>query len=299
MIQPLTNRWQAENRMNHAIREALLVFRRWPALSVLSVTTIAFALFVASLYSLVVINLHRTLQSIEERVEIVVYLLRGTPVEVATVAVREIEAFPEVASALYVTAAEALRRAQAELVEFQGIFSEFETNPLPASLEVRLRPGFRGSDAVRTVAERLRAYNFAEDVQYGGEWVAKLDRLRNIGGIVGLLIGGAFAMASIIIIGTTIRMAVMQRASEIAIMRLVGATDGFIRRPFLVEGCIKGALGGAAALGLCYAAFAAINAFLFQAQFFTTAQSALLVGVGTALGLLASATSVRKHLHRV
>ncbi len=285
--------------MNHAIREALLVFRRWPALSVLSVTTIAFALFVASLYGLVVINLHRTLQSIEERVEIVVYLLRGTPVEVATVAVREIEAFPEVSSASYVTAAEALSRARAELVEFQGIFSEFETNPLPASLEVRLRPGFRESDALKTVADRLRAYNFAEDVQYGGEWVAKLDRLRDIGAMVGLLIGGAFAVASIIIIGTTIRMAVMQRASEIAIMRLVGATDGFIRRPFLVEGCIKGALGGTAALGLCYAAYSAINALLFQAQFFTAAQSASIVGVGTALGLLASASSVRKYLQQV
>ncbi|MCH7570770.1 MAG: hypothetical protein IH919_09435, partial [Deltaproteobacteria bacterium] len=86
-------------------------------------------------------------------------------------------------------------------------------------------------------------------MQYGYEWVAKLDRLRNIGAVVGLLIGGAFAIASIIIIGTTIRMAVMQRSREITIMRLVGATDGFIRSPFLLEGCIKGALGGIVALG--------------------------------------------------
>ena len=285
--------------MRIAIREALLVFRRWPTLSLLSTTTIAFALFVASLYGLVAINLHRTLQTIEERVEIVVYLLRGTPVEVVTVAIGEIESFPEVATATHVTAEQALERAKAELVEFQGIFSEFETNPLPASLEVRLLPGFRGSEAVRRVAERLEGYNFAEEVQYGGEWVAKLDRLRNIGAAVGLLIGGAFAVASIIIISTTIRMAVIQRANEINIMRLVGATDSFIRRPFLLEGCIKGALGGVGALGLCYAAFSAVDALLFQSQFFTVAQSALVVGVGTALGLLASATSVRRYLHQI
>ena len=120
--------------MRLAFREALLAFRRWPALSMLSVTTIAFALFVASLYGLVVLNLHRTLQSIEERVEIVLYVTRGPPIEVITLALGDIEAFPEVARATFVTADEALQRAQTELVEFQGIFSEFETNPLPASI---------------------------------------------------------------------------------------------------------------------------------------------------------------------
>ena len=285
--------------MRRAIREALLAFRRWPALSVLSVTTIAFALFVASLYALVALNLHRTLERIEERVEIVLYITRSTPIEVVTLALEDIEAFPEVARATFVTADEALERAQAELVEFQGIFGEFETNPLPASIEVRLRPGFRQTESVADVAERLTGFAFAEDVQYGYDWVKKLDRLRNIGAVVGLLIGGAFAIASIIIIGTTIRMAVMQRSREIRIMRLVGATDGFIRRPFLLEGCIKGALGGFAALGLCYAAYAAIHLLLFEVEFFDATQMSLLVAFGTALGLLASATSVGRHLRKV
>ncbi|MCH6547096.1 MAG: ABC transporter permease [Gemmatimonadetes bacterium] len=285
--------------MRLAFREALLAFRRWPALSMLSVTTIAFALFVASLYGLVALNLHRTLQRIEERVEVVLYVTRGTPIEVITLALGDIEAFPEVAQATFITADEALQRAQTELVEFQGIFSEFETNPLPASIEVRLLPGFRRTEAVAAVAERLTGFAFAEDVQYGYEWVAKLDRLRNIGAVVGLLIGGAFAIASIIIIGTTIRMAVMQRSREIMIMRLVGATDGFIRSPFLLEGCIKGALGGFAALGLCYAAYAAIHRLLFEAEFFDLSQMSLVVAFGTALGLLASATSVGRHLRRV
>ena len=285
--------------MRLAFREALLAFRRWPALSMLSVTTIAFALFVASLYGLVVLNLHRTLQSIEERVEVVLYVTRGTPIEVITLAMGDIEAFPEVAQATFVTADEALQRAQSELVEFQGIFSEFETNPLPASIEVRLQPGFRQTESVAAVAERLTGFAFAEDVQYGYDWVAKLDRLRDIGAVVGLMIGGAFAIASIIIIGTTIRMAVMQRSREITIMRLVGATDGFIRSPFLLEGCIKGALGGIVALGLCYAAYFAVHRLLFQAEFFDPTQMAFVVAVGTALGLLASATSVGRHLRQV
>lgn len=285
--------------MTLTVREALLAFKRWPALSVLSVTTIAFALFVVGLFGLVVLNLHRALQAVEERVEIVVYLLRGTPVEVVTVAIGDIQAFPEVASVSYFSEDDALQRARRELVEFQGLLSDLHTNPLPASLEIRLRPGFRDSESARAVAERLQGLSFAEDIRYGRAWVQKLDRLRNIAAVVGLVIGGAFAVASIIIIGTTIRMSVLQRSREIGIMRLVGATDGFIRRPFLVEGCVKGALGGIAAVGLSYLALFVVDRWLLEAEFFSPSQVTIIVLFGTALGFAASASSVGRHLKRV
>jgi cell division transport system permease protein len=285
--------------MNLTIRETLLAFRRAPLLSVLSMTTIAFALFVVGLFGLVVLNLRTALADIEERVEIVAYLIRGTPVEIGTVAMGDIQAFPEVVSVQYVNEDEALARARRQLVELQGIFQDLETNPLPASLEIRLKPGFRDEDHVRQVADRLRGFRFVEDVRYGREWIAKLDRLRDLGAAVGLAIGIAFALASVIIIGTTIRMGVLHRSREIAIMRLVGATDGFIRRPFLLEGALKGAIGGAAAVGLNYAAYLAVDRTLFDSVFFSRAEAGIIVLFGTALGFLASAQSVRRHLARV
>ena len=90
------------------------------------------------------------------------------------------------------------------------------------------------------MADRLRGFGFVDDVRYGREWIEKLDRLRNIAGVVGLTIGLAFAAVAVVIIGVTIRITVLQRAREIAIMRLVGATNGFIRGPFLLEGALKG-----------------------------------------------------------
>jgi len=260
--------------MNLVVRESLLAFKRAPLLSALSVTTIAFSLFVLGLFGLVAVNLQDALRSVAERVEIVAYLLPGTPIEATAIGLKDIEAFPEVQAATYVSEDEALRRARAELVEFRDVLRELERNPLPASIEVKLKPTFRDADHVSTVAERLRGFGFVDDVRFGRDWVEKLDRLRQIAAAVGIVVGAAFAIVAIIIIGTTIRMAVLQRSREIAIMRLVGATDGFIRRPFLLQGAIKGLLGGAAAVGLSFAAYALIDHYLIQAAFFTREQAA-------------------------
>jgi cell division transport system permease protein len=265
-------------------------------LSGLAVTTIAFALFVLGLFALVAINLRQTLTQIEERVEIVVYVVRGTPVEVLTLAIGDIQAFPEVESAVYVSEDEALEQARLEMEEFQGLFEDLEVNPLPASLQVRLQPGSRDAPTVRMVADRLRGFRFAEDVRFGNEWVENLDRIRDLAGAVALVIGAGFAAAAVIIIGSTIRLTVLARRREIEIMRLVGATDGFIRRPFLLDGAIKGAFGGLAAIALNYGAYAAVSRGLFRATFFSTEQAALLVLGGTLLGLAASAASIGRHL---
>jgi len=285
--------------VNLALREAFLTFKRAPLLSVLSVTTIAFSLFVIGLFGLVAVNLQQALNHLAERVEIVAYVLPGTPVETSTLAIKDIEAFPEVQRATYVSEDDALARARSELTEFRDVLRELERNPLPASIEVKLKPDFRDADHVNAVADRLRGFGFVDDVRYGRDWVEKLDRLRQIAAAVGLAVGGAFAAVAIIIIGTTIRMAVLQRSREIAIMRLVGATDWFIRFPFLLQGAIKGLLGGAAAVAMSYGAYLLVTKFLLQGAFFTLQEGAAIVAFGTLIGLLGSASSVGRHLRRV
>ena len=285
--------------MNLTFREAMLTFKRAPLLSALSVTTIAFSLFVLGLFGLVVVNLQDALHSVEERVEIVAYILPGTPIEATAQALKDVEAFPEVQTATYVSEEEALTRARAELVEFRDVLRELERNPLPASIEIKLKPGFRDADHVAAVAERMSGFGFVDDVRFGREWVENVDRLRGLAAAVGLVVGAAFAVVAIIIIGTTIRMPVLQRSREIAIMRLVGATDGFVRRPFLLQGAIKGLLGGAVALGLSFVAYLLINRYLLQSSFFTQEEALAIVAFGALIGLLGSATSVGRHLKRV
>lgn len=289
--------------MRLVLREALNVFRRAPALSILSITTIAFSLYVVGLFGLVALNLREALRGVEQRVEVVAYLLRGTPPESIAQASEDIAAFPEVQRVTFVSEDEALTRARAELVEFRDAYRDLTVNPLPASLEVQLKEGSRDAVHAQQVAERLRGIGFIDDVRYGREWVEKLDRLRNIGGLVGMSIGLAFAAVAVVIIGVTIRITVLQRAREIAIMRLVGATRGFIRGPFLLEGALKGLLGGILAVAMCFASY-----LLFRNQselatsgivFFKTPQMLLGILFGIAIGLGGSLVSVGRQLKNV
>jgi cell division transport system permease protein len=164
---------------------------------------------------------------------------------------------------------------------------------------VRLKPGFRDPATVSAVAARIRTYPFVDDVRFGEEWVEKLYNIRNLATAAGLILGVAFAAVAMIIIGATIRMAVLARGREISIMRLVGATDGFIRRPFLLEGLVKGILGGLLALGLTYLAHMLISRTLVATRFFDNEIIVAGVVFGALIGLLGSAVSVGRHLGRV
>jgi len=281
------------------LRETMLAFRRAPLLSALSISTIAFSLFVFGLFGLVAVNIHAAIGTVAERVEVVAYLKRGTPIEAVTVGSSDVQAFPEVQSVEYVSEAQALARARRELPEFQDIFQDLEVNPLPASLEVRLKPQFRNAANAAAVADRLKGFQMVEDVRFGNDWVAKLDRLRAIATAAGTAIGAAFALVAIIIIGNTIRMAVLNRTREIAIMRLVGATDAFVRRPFLLEGLTKGLLGGLLALALSYGVFRLVGSIYHASVFFTPAEAAAGVAAGGLLGLVGSLLSVGRHLRAV
>ena len=282
--------------MKRTLRDALITFRRNPLLSALSITTIAFSLFAFGLFGLVALNIRDALDRLEDRVEIRAFVADGTAPEAMAQAGGDIAAYPEVLGVVLVSPEQALARAKKELGDFRDVF---EGAVLPASIDVRLKPGFRDPATVKRVAARVKAFSFVDDIRYGEEWIEKLYRLRNIAGIAGIVLGLAFAGVSVIIIGATIRMAVLSRAKEISIMRLVGATDSYIRRPFLIEGVAKGVLGGMLALVLTYGARTLIDRYLIQTVFFDARITLLGLLFGALIGLVGSAFSVGRHLRRV
>lgn len=285
--------------MPYATREAFAAFRRSPLLTFLSAAMIALSLFVAGLFGVVAYNIRETLQRIESRVEIVAYLRDSAAPQAVQALEAEIRTEPGVSEVIYVSREQALEQAKHDMVELRPVFSNLDSNPLPASLDIRLRGGQRNAAAVRALAKKIQGQPNVEQVRFGNDWLDKVFLLRRIAAVATLVLGGAFALVATVIIGAAVRMAIFARRDEIQIMRLVGATDGFVRRPFVIEGLITGLIGGALALGLTYASYTVLSDAVFRLQWIPPSWIAAGVAAGALLGILASAVSVRRYLREV
>lgn len=282
--------------MKYTSREAFFAFRRSPLLTALSILTIGFALYTLAVFGLVWLNIERVLGDVEERVEVIAYLVDGTEPGESAGLMGEIAAYPEVDSLRYISKEEALAAAREELTEYSDLYADLETNPLPASIEVALKPGWRRSESVRDVATRIARFPFVEDVRYGEDWVAKLDFLQDLSLFLGLVVGGIFAGIAFVSISATINMVMLSREDEIAIMRMVGATTGFIARPFVIEGFTKGVLGAIVALVLLTATFSLLEQRVLTLEFYTPVQLVLGIVIGGCLGAVATTLALRRHL---
>jgi cell division transport system permease protein len=149
------------------------------------------------------------------------------------------------------------------------------------------------------VAQAAAAFPFVEDVRYGREWVDRLFMLRRIGFFSALGLGAAFSIVAALIIGAAIRIAIFARREEIYVMRLVGARDSFIRRPFLLEGALTGLLGGLMAVLLTFLTFLSVYRFIFRVEWIPFTWVTAGVGSGMVVGLLASRLAVARYLREI
>jgi cell division transport system permease protein len=201
-----------------------------------------------------------------------------------------------------VTKEEALGRFR-EGVGRGGEFLEgLGENPLPASLEITLVPERRSAAGLRAVVESLTGLPGVEDLGSGEDWVEGYLRAVALVRGVGIGLTAILGFATLLIVANTIRLAVLARRDELEILALVGASRSFVRVPFLLEGLVQGAAGGALALLLLLGLFRLVlPGFEFglelvlggvSPRFFTLAEATALVGGGAGMGLAGSAAAV-------
>ncbi len=282
-----------------AARQAMAGFRRTPLLGGLSIGAIGFSLVILGLFGLAAHNLGGAIGDVERRVEVVGYLLDDASQEQIGAARREMASHPAVSEVYHVTKDEALANARRDLVEFSSLYQDLHVNPLPASLHLRLREGFRSPESVAEVAGELGAYPFIEEARFGGEWVEQLFALRQIATGAALALGGMFALVAVLLIVTSMRLAIRAHREEIRIMQIVGASEAYIQRPFLYEGAMTGLVGGLVALGLTRLAYAVLrDRFASFDSILWLPESWIVAGVlaASALGLLAALFSVHREL---
>jgi cell division transport system permease protein len=234
------------------------------------------------------------------QIEISVFLDDKATKGDAAAAMLALRADPRVESVVYVPKAEGLRRMR-ERLRNQIDTSLLTSNPLPDALHVRVID----ADTVAAVAAHVRKLPHVADVEYAHDAVERLLRLSDVVGKVGLAILALLIFTAAIIISNTIRLTVYARRREIAIMQLVGASNTYIRLPFICEGLLDGLIGAFAALGILALARWQLLPKISTALPFVPAgvlhidstQLALeLVAVGAAVGIVASWASVSRQL---
>lgn len=285
--------------MLYSLREALAAFRRTPVLAGLSAAMIALSLFVVGLFGVAAHNIRVVLDQVESRVAVVAYLHDdASRSEIESIQL-ELRKLSQVRDVIYISRRQAYEIARRQLTDFESIFSELDSNPFPASLEVTLEPGQRNADAVHRLAGIIGELPFVEDVRYGQDWLDKVYLLRRVAAAAAMVVGGAFAGVAALIIGAAVRLAIFARRDEIVIMRLVGATDGFVRRPFLLEGLFTGVIGSLLALPSTYLVYRLLSDAVVELQWLPSAWVVSGLLVGSLFGAFASSRAVQRHLQEI
>ena len=285
-----------------SLKRAWLGFWRNSVMSLAATATMIFMLVLLSGFFVILTGLNAGLQFVEQKVQIVADVRKTAP-DLAIMSLRDrTAALPEVASIEYVDPTEALRRFRERLAQ-QGredLTQYLDSNPLPGSIEVKLKdPHVFGN-----VVQFLRADPAVERVQEVQTLIDRVLTVTNLLRTGGLVVLGLVGIVVLFIIINTIRLAVVARAEEIEIMRLVGASDAFIRWPFIFEGALVGLLGAMITLGLM--ALAADPLGRVMTGFFEVLPlqlgslgrdlTVLVLGTGVGLGVVGSWVSVRSYL---
>jgi len=219
---------------------------------IMSVTAAAFTLLLFALYVLLLTNLQSVGEHAGELLQITLYLEPDLAGGDRRSLQERVEAMSEVEKVVFCTPEQALASLRESLGATSGLLANLPENPLPASLEVRLKPSFQEQALMEALAGRLRGEAGVEAVEYGGEWIARffdfVRILRWLGGALGLLLLGA----TVIVISSTLSLGFYARKEEIEILRLVGASESYVKLPFFWEAMLQGTGGALLALGILW-----------------------------------------------
>ena len=284
------------------IQETLRSLRRNNWMSFASVGTVAVSLFVLGVFLLLVLNMNRLASSLESQVQISVYLADGLSESARKDIASDIEALQGIEEIRYVPKEEAKERLAKRLGDQKYLLDALgEKNPLPDSFEVVLK----SPALVETAAAAITRMDGVEQAKYGQDVIEHLFAITRLIRIFGLALMVLLAGATLFIISNTIRLTVFARRKEVAIMKYVGATDWFIRWPFLLEGMVLGFVGGVLAAIVLQSFYAAMAAKIYETLAFFpllpqypymyyVSAAILLSGMG--IGALGSTISLKRFL---
>jgi cell division transport system permease protein len=283
-------------QLRHFLHESVRGLARRKISGSVAVIIMGSALLTLALFSLVTINMDRFIHSIRGEIDMTVFLLDEVHPEdlsrlegdlVSTVGVRAVR---------YVSADDALERFRVELGEDAQLLDALHHNPLPASFEIGLDPSQNSAERVEALARNLQQYPYVDEVLSDSAWVGRMERAGRIFVVVDLVVGLLVLVSALFVISNTVRLTIEESSQQVEIMKLVGATNWFIRAPYVMSGAFQGFAAGAVAMGVLLFAVRIVQNHVDGIFFFAGGQMLGFVILSTLLGAGGSMLALRRHL---
>ncbi len=292
--------------LRYFTREALTTIKRNTLLNLLTIAMIAVSLSIFELFLLIYLNLNTIVSHWSDSVQLIAYIDRQPSPEEQLRLDSLIRELPSVDSVKFVSPETALETLRQRLKGHEDVLEGLEYNPLPASFEIRLQRKHQNLESVQQAVTLLEALQEFDDIQYGRQWLENLTAVIIMLRFSGIFLGLFLFLTVIFTVSNTIKLTLYSREEELNIMKYIGATESFIRGPFLAEGIVRGLLGASVSLLFLYLLFILFTTIirfssssLFQfasIRFFSSYYIIGLLLLGSILGWCGSLLTLHKFL---
>lgn len=275
-----------------------------PFLNVVTIITIALSVLIVSAFGLFLLNAQDMFNTWKKGVRIMVYLSPETTENQRLDTRYQLQSIAGIERIQFISRDEALKLMKERMPRQASLFDNLRENPLPDAFEITLVSESNSPEKIEFLAQRIEGLPSVAEVEYGQQWIERFANFFNLFKLAGYGMGAMFFMATVFIAANTIRLVLYARREEIHIMRLVGATDNFIKFPYYLEGLIQGLCGSLIGLAILLAAFSAIGSHFEQSlsaemmsiRFFPIQICAIIIGGGMTTGLLGSFFSLKQFM---
>lgn len=271
-------------------------------MAIASVLTVTLSMFILGVFLSAVLNINHMASYLENQVEMTVYLKDGLKTDQVMGIGKYLKAQPGMKEIKFTNKDQAMKEFRERMGDQQGLLDAINGNPLPASYQM----SFQTPEQLKTAAEVVAKYQGVETVQYGKDIIEQLYKVAQVIRLSGIVLIVFLAGAELFIISNTIRLTVFARRREIQIMKYVGASNGFIRWPFLFEGMVIGFLGSGFASLILWEGYKMVVSEMASAGLvfipmiplwpFMGYNTLIILAAGIVIGVMGSAISLRKYM---
>jgi cell division transport system permease protein len=290
--------------MNRFFRRAIKDILENRFLTVITVATIALSIMIASAFALFFINAGDLMNLWQKGIRMMVYLKPDTSEAGRLDTKFRLQGIAGVHSAAFISKKEAMAKLKSQMQHHTSLLDNLKENPLPDAFEITIEPSARSSTELDFLAERITSLPAVAEVEYGQQWIRRFTNIIKLFRLAGYGIGALFFMATVFIVANTIRLVLYSRRDEVEIMRLVGATDRFIKIPFYIQGMIQGGAGTLLGLLVLFAGYLSLSSHVEQSvsgslitiRFFPPEMCAAIIVGGILVGGLGCLVSLKQFM---